>query len=540
MKKGFHWKRCVFAAGCMALAAGFLSYGSVEDTPPKQLKSVTYVSDAWVMNFWNSESDHMEEELAQIAADGFNSIILAVPWREFQPDTDPVQYSDYAFDKLDRIMRAARDQGLWVSLRVGYTWDHCGGEVPQIRYRKLLGDEKTRAMWLDYAEKLYHAVSGYENFYGGFLAWEDFWNYMEDAPGLFPSERAGIDEARRIGFQRYLEEHYTLEQVNEYFSPERPLKGFGQVGIPKRDSPAYKLFYEYYDDFLMKLLQDTQQVFPELSMEVRLDVDPVEGIGGGKVGAAHYQTFPCGEAPYTALMYSVTMGQDFNRVITAADAVSMMEQQLKKVKEHNGGKPIFIDQLLYMDETPGFEHNARLAVEERNAYLIGISEILRTYTNGYAVWSYRNYANNAVFNSQFALGDQGWDTRGVRIVQRDGSNQAWIQGGGSIAQDVGHRISVKQKFENHVRFTADSDRPVKLSIILGSETQEVMVDGKGQYDLNFGSAEYRQVRFRADGDVYLDNINVYNFVQDGQIYDLDGNELSCLAGVRELNRRLAE
>ena len=67
-----------------------------------------------------------------------------------------------------------------------------------------------------------------------------------------------------------------------------------------------------------------------------------------------------------------------------------------------------------------------------------------------------------------------------------------------------------------------------------------MVDGKGQYDLNFGSAEYRQVRFRADGDVYLDNINVYNFVQDGQIYDLDGNELSCLAGVRELNRRLAE
>jgi hypothetical protein len=234
------------------------------------------------------------------------------------------------------------------------------------------------------------------------------------------------------------------------------------------------------------------------------------------------------------------MGQDFNRVITAADAVSMMEQQLKKVKEHNGGKPIFIDQLLYMDETPGFEHNARLAVEERNAYLIGISEILRTYTNGYAVWSYRNYANNAVFNSQFALGDQGWDTRGVRIVQRDGSNQAWIQGGGSIAQDVGHRISVKQKFENHVRFTADSDRPVKLSIILGSETQEVMVDGKGQYDLNFGSAEYRQVRFRADGDVYLDNINVYNFVQDGQIYDLDGNELSCLAGVRELNRRLAE
>ena len=91
-----------------------------------------------------------------------------------------------------------------------------------------------------------------------------------------------------------------------------------------------------------------------------------------------------------------------------------------------------------------------------------------------------------------------------------------------------------------MRFTADSDRPVKLSVILGGDTQEVVVDGKGQYDLNFGCAEYRQVRFRADGDVYLDNVNVYNFVQDGQLYDLDGNELSCLEGVRELNRLLEE
>ena len=131
-----------------------------------------------------------------------------------------------------------------------------------------------------------------------------------------------------------------------------------------------------------------------------------------------------------------------------------------------------------MDETPGFEHNPRLAVEERNAYLTGIPQILRTYTNGYAVWSYRNYANNAVFNSQFALGDQGWETSRVSIVQRDGSNQAWFQEGGSISQDVGHRLSVKQKFENHVRFTADSDRPVKLSVILGGDTQEVVVDGK--------------------------------------------------------------
>ena len=82
-----------------------------------QLKSVTYVSDAWVINFWNTESDHMEEELAQIAADGFNSIVLVIPWREFQPETEPVYYNNYAFEKLDRVMQAAQVQGLQVMLR---------------------------------------------------------------------------------------------------------------------------------------------------------------------------------------------------------------------------------------------------------------------------------------------------------------------------------------------------------------------------------------------------------------------------------------
>lgn len=539
MRKQKHYRKlCISMILSMALSAA-CPVGEAQ-AAPEQLRSVTYVSDAWVMNFWNAESEHMEDELAQIAADGFNSIILAVPWREFQPDTRPVRYNDYAFAKLDRIMRAAGEKGLWVTLRVGYTWDHCGGEVPQIRYRGLLGDQELRSAWLDYAGKLYQSVSGYENFYGGFITWEDFWNYMEDAPGMYASTREGIDEAMRIGFQDYLEEHYTLEKVNEYFSLSRPFESFRQIGIPERNSPAYKLFYEYYDEFLIELLKDTQQVFPDLSMEVRLDIDPVEGINGEKVGAEHFRTFPCGDSSYTALMYSVTMGQPFGRVLTAAEAVAEMENQLNQVKGGNGGKPIYIDQLLYMDATPGFEHNARLAEGERNAYLTGIPDILRRYTNGYAVWSYHNYANNAVYNSQFALGYQGWDTSQIKIVQRDGSSQAWFQDGGSLAQDVGHRIGSKNKYENHVRFTADSDRPVRLSVTLGAETQEVVVDGKEQFDLNFGCMDYRQVRFRSNSDLYLDNIYVYNFVQDGQIYDLDGNELSCLAGVKELNRLLGQ
>ena len=46
--------------------------------------------------------------------------------------------------------------------------------------------------------------------------------------------------------------------------------------------------------------------------------------------------------------------------------------------------------------------------------------------------------------------------------------------------------------------------------------------------------------FAQNGDVYLDNVSVYNFVQDGQIYDLDGRELPCAEGIRKLNQMLKE
>ncbi len=527
----------LFMVICMLLMF-FQSHGAMPEAGPEYLKSVTYVSDAWVINFWNTESDHMEEELAQIGADGFNSIILVVPWREFQPGTNPVRYNSYAFDKMNQVMQAAKEQGLQVILRVSYTWDYYESEQPTLRFRQLLGDGQLRSAWLEYMKTVYQAAAEHDNFYGGFITWEDFWNYMEDAPGLFLTKASGIDEAKRIGFQEYLKEHYTLEEVKRYFEPQIRIASFDSVEIPKRSSPAYRLFFEYYDSFLTELLAEAQQVFPGLSMEVRLDVDPVRGLDGNMAGAGHFGTFPCKDAPYTALMYSVSMGQEEERLLTAQEALQTMEEQMNLVKAYNSGKPIYIDQLLYMDITPGFEKNARLLEEERNAYLTGLPALLRRDTNGYAVWSYRNYANNFVYNGQFALGDRDWEVSRGKVVKQDGSSRMSLENGGSISQDIGHRVSGNMVQGNHVRFTADSRSPVRLFVTLGSRTETVTVDGQGQFDLDFGKLEYGQVRFRAAGDIWLDNICVYNFVQDGQLYDLEGNELSCLEGVKELNRQL--
>ena len=64
------------------------------------------------------------------------------------------------------------------------------------------------------------------------------------------------------------------------------------------------------------------------------------------------------------------------------------------------------------------------------------------------------------------------------------------------------------------------------------------MDGEEQFTLEFGRDGYYSVEFEADGEVYLDNIQVYNFIQDGQLRDIDGNELSCMAPMRHLNRAM--
>lgn len=540
-KRGIYKKGiCLGLVAGLALATCFSSQAAVPATPPSYLKSVTYVSDAWVINFWNTESDNMDAELKQIAADGFNSIILAIPWREFQPGTSPVSYNQYAFDKLDRVMRAAEDHGLWVELRVSYTWDYYEEEESRLRFREMIGNEKLERAWLEYVEKLYQTASGYPNFHGGFITWEDFWNYMEDSTH-FGTGLESKKEAERIGFQDYLERYYTLEEVMDYYDPVKPFHSFQDIYMPQKTSPAYKLLFDFYDDYLIGLLHSAQQVFPNLSMEVRLDVDPVNGKDGGKVGAHHFRTFPCGTSSYTSLMYSVAMGQE-NRgeKISAATALAAMDSQLNVVKMYNGGKPIYIDQLLYTDSTEEFSHNAQLLDSERNLFITSLPDILRKYTNGYGVWSYWNYTNNPVYNSQFALDERGWETSRANVVERDGSRQMRIEGSGRISQKIGSRIDGKFDHANYVRFSADSDEPATLYVVLGSVTKEVQVNGKGQYELNFGRLSYDKVEFRAGKEVYVDNIHVYNFIQDGQLHDLDNQELDCMDAIRTLNGLMNE
>lgn len=143
---------------------------------PEYLKSVTYFGDAWPINYWGTEDDNMGANFARIKADGFNSIILVIPWREFQPGDMGNMYNEAAFAKLDQVMKCADDHGTYGDaadrLLLGYSGE---ASLPE-RYAGVVQDgSNDRKMWIDYCKTIYEPgirlreLSGWIYYLGGLL-----------------------------------------------------------------------------------------------------------------------------------------------------------------------------------------------------------------------------------------------------------------------------------------------------------------------------------------------------------------------------------
>lgn len=524
-----------FALGIL-WAAGTLGLTASAAEKPQYLKSVTYFGDEWPINFWGSEDKDMAANFEKIAEDGFNSIILVVPWREFQPETTGSSWNEAAFRRLETILSCAREHGLWVSLRIGYTWDYYGEAGLPERYRYVIEEDgKEREAWLAYSEKLYKTASAYDNFYGGFITWEDFWNLTYDLSGSLTDDMR-VKIAGRCGFTDYLRSHYSLEELGEWYGQE--LADYSEAYIPRLTQPAAALFYEYYDLALMELLKDTQTVFPGLSMEVRADGDVIYDSEGSYSYYSHRATYACEGADYTALMYSVSLGQGNEGDRISADAALAAARNSLRNLRNLSGKPLYVEQLLYMDSTEEFSYNTQIVEEQVEEYIRGLAPILRSTTMGYGLWVYRNYVNNGVYNGQFGLGDSGWKfSESSQVAERNGTPMALISGGGSIYQNLNGRIQESDTIQ--VRFYAEPEsQAATVRVTIGDSSKSVYVSEAGIYAVSIPWQSRRDFTISSSKRVFVDDVKVYSYEQNGRIYGVDGEPLDLRDAFRELNGAL--
>ncbi len=506
--------------------------------------SAHYFADAWPANMWDSEFEDIDTDLRQIKEDGFNSIILIVPWRQFQPVIGrPNLYNSDAFEKLDKILTKADEHQLGVILRVGYTWDYYqnrGNDDIIERYENIVNDRQTLDAWIEYVERVYSTAAAHESLWGGFICWEDFWNLTAKMKTISGKNEESKRYAAGIGFSRYMAEHYELAEIRRLYDDDG-LYSEEDLYIPTEDKQAFRVFYEFYDGFLNELLAYSQTAFPDLSMEVRVDDDWIVNEDGENRYYSHSATYQCSGSDYTAIMYGIPMGMVNNgEKVPWKKALSKTDEILEKVIQ-GGGKKVFIDQFLYYDNTQVFSLNAQLIEDQIDDYLVRSAKTLRKYTAGYGIWVYRDYYMDTIANGSFADGLNGWVTdAGAAVKCVDGNNKCLLADRARIEQSVSGKVTNTTGTITCRLDASIIEKEFVLKLSMNGEEEEILVAEDGTYYASFEGDDWDILTISSEGEGFVDNIKLYNFCQQGLLYDVDGNEGELIGAMRELNGKMTD
>ena len=428
-----------------------------------------------------------------------------------------------------------------VMLRIGYFHDYYeNGNKFDLNDRFLHVFYTYRDQFMAYAARVYETASVYDSYAGAFLCWEDFWDAV-NVVKYSESEELRTQYTELLGYRDYLRTHYTIEEWNDLAGTS--IESFDEAIIPAATEPAFRTFYEAYDELLISLLTDAQECVPNLSMEVRLDADLVTEPHGSQSYYSHSATFACEGSDYLATVYGIPMGfLNQGERLNADEACSMTESILKNLNIATNNKNLYVDQFLFYDDTVEFSHNARLLESEISPYLQQVSDVLQRYTCGIGVWTYQNYLFNAVYNWQFAEGLSGWNVAGeVTPLEKSGVHLA---AGSKITQVIpADRTSFQNGETITLRFSAeDVVAPVEVSVTLNDTVQKVVLEQDGEYEMTFAfeSAETLTLSFETNAGMRLCEIALYNHIQNGLLYDEHSSELANLSDLRELTASLCD
>jgi len=507
----------------------------------KYLKAATYFGEEWAINFWSSDFSTTDQNMERIKKDGFNTIVLIIPWGEFQPGISPIKYNDIAFERLNYILEKANSHGLDVVLRISYFWDYYPGvELPTIQRFLSLDDEEVYNAWLDYVHQIYVEVKNFKNVKLAFISWEDFWPFIENAMHI-----TNVDErialAQKIGFSDYLKSRYDLDYVSKIYGHD--YKSWEKVPTPLSNSPAFELLFQFYDDKLVeKFLKPAQVQYPNLSMEVRVDKDPIQYHDGTVKWYSHSSTYNITGSTHTTIYYTQAIGAQNNYDYQSAkDTLLLLDHTLYNVKKYTDKNKLFVDQFIWFDNTPGFEKNTKIYENEIDSFLHGSCIFLKKYTSGYGIWTYRNYFENIVYNPSFSVGTVGWLTNGKTNLHE---NALILEQGSSVSQKIPQRFAhlvdtpvTMQFFAKANSLTAD------MSIEIGDKRYTKHVtdsDSIHVLQLPMNDLNNRNISFEVlNGSITLTDVKVYNHVQNGNIYNIDWEPLESLNSIHQLNQCLS-
>lgn len=506
-----------------------------------------YFGRQWPKNFIGGfRREHVADDFARLRADGFNTVVLLIAWGDFQPLFEPCcGYDERAWQRLGVLLDEAERAGLGAVLRVGYGWSfHPDAGVMGERVHRLLNSRGVREAFFAFLDRVNTVVQQHSAVRLSLLSWEDLWLHV-------------IDPAARPDFERYLR---TLP------SDDAHRARFAQgAALPIAASPDAAVFNAYWDWLLMnELFRPAAQRLAPLSFEARIDSDPLPIINPDGSKRTHWigheSTYAPPGATLSTLYWAPFWGaRNEGEQLDAAQALHLFAVLLAQVRDNNGQLPLFIDQFNVIDNTLGFERNARLRADALDSFMAGAYCVMRAHAvQGYAWWTTLNYAESPIYNPAFSYRLDGWSLRthdGVSAEQRvqptaDGDFNLRLEVGDALSQQIparrGRLPQADDGLEDRVCIDARSDSPAQLQVAAGGTASVLDFDGSGVQrrcapivalpDNDALALVLRTVGSAAT----LRNVMLFDHVQDGGLYQFDGSDGPLLPALRALNQRYSE
>ncbi len=515
--------------------------------PVRKIAAATYFGNSWPVDFWASDLSYAPADFQTMKDNGFNAVVLVVPWGYFQPDLNANSFNSQAFNRLNTVIQDAKQAGLGVLLRISYEWDmYPGDQQPgNQRFTSVFTSDSVYSAWKSYVSKIYSDAKKFPNFWGGYVSWEDFQSIVLDAKQASTiSQRLQL--AKSTGFDSWLSQHYKLNSVNSLYHEH--FANWNDIPTPVETSPSFRLFYAFWDyQLIHRIFTPALKLFPGLTMETRVDEDPLFN-GTSQVGAfSHDITYRLPGTAVTGIYYNPYMGSQDGRIETVDQALVGLQQVLSRVRSQSGGRKLLIYEFQLYDNTPANASNAHLNISSVPGFVTAATPTVADKTTGYAIWTYRDYNANIVYNPDFALGLSSWSTIGnvTTTVDPNGHTVAEIPAGSSIAQ------SIPLYANSYPNATDTVTVSFAASAISGRSAVTVSV---GQYctrrvDVSTSSTQVNLVchigksqdynlLLSTTAPVQLTHIQIYSYTQLGDVYSNTGLPEPALQPLQQLNQRM--
>jgi hypothetical protein len=308
--------------------------------------------------------------------------------------------------------------------------------------------------------------------------------------------------------------------------------------------PAFGLYFDFIDHaWIERFFKPAQEAFPPLTMEIRIDEDPVWNAPGELAyWHSHELSWDLPGAPWTAVYWSPAMGgANQGETLTPEEAADRLALKMNRLRSVTGNRPIFIDQFLVEDFTPGFELNGRIPREQVDEFLLAARPVLEGLTHGFAVWAWRDYAHNAVASPDFSALPGNW----VGAIALEANDATYpLRTGERLQRGFGrhefHTPGGPESAELCIDAVVDGDPAPDLRVYSNLMRPQADLDtsGDGRACLDIAVSPLTTVTLEALTDLELFSVSLAGFVQPTGLRDLDGQPKPLAQAWRVLNESL--